>query len=148
MLNKLLSLKGGLAALASLLLVCLMASAVQAGQWELDGYFWSGSSASKELVWSQDYYTAGKYETHIRRDYESARNQSSNSSSSSNRIPSGVRVSTIGQSQGGQFVTKKGIVEDEGEVAATVYARFNWRRNMKVVSDPSCWRFFSGSRSR
>ena len=128
--NKLLSLKGGLALLASLLLVCLMAPVAHAGQWEIEDYFWSGSSTSAEVRWAQDDH--GNHQTLIQKQSFAVRDQSYGTFTEITPHTAYVQTSGLGDYYG---TYQKGIAKFSGEIGSSVYARIKWRRNTTWTYD-------------
>ncbi len=122
--NKLFATKIWQSLWASLLLVLLTTSAAHAGQWELEGYFWSGKANSLDVFWSgnaqQGYQTPSYNQKNI------ARNETGDDEDGP---PSYARVSTSGSRPWIETTPHKGILETSGEIGSSVYARFNWRRN-------------------
>ena len=138
----LLSMKRWQSALVSLFLMCLLAMPATAGEWKLDGYFWSGTATSVEVSWRQN-YNDQSYETRTQTRKRVFRNGQSvgENASGSDAPPTSAYISASGYPIWGESVKHKGITKANGDVSSSVYARFIWQRNMKVgyseVTGPS-----------
>lgn len=127
-------------ALASLLLVMLLALPATAGGWKLDGYYWSGTATSAEVSWRQDYHSTGSYETDIKTRKDVFRNGAAIGQSYNQ--PTHAQVSTSGYPLwGGSSVRSKGIAEAKGTIGSSVYARFTWQRTMMSSYDTTIGNF-------
>ena len=116
--------------LASLLLLCLCAPSAHAGQWEFQGYYWSGSANSVGLNLSDN--RDGSYKTYIQNSKRSARNQLQ---TQGNYTPDSASVAVRGAYSGANFDStlppQKGSPGASGSVGSSVYAVFHWKRNLK-----------------
>ncbi len=117
-------------ALASLLLMCLLAVPAVAGEWEFDGYYWSGSSNSVNLTWTRKYSNGGEsYNSYTQTGKNVFRDQKQDAY---HPIPPHyAEIITSGLGLSGESVRHSGLATPTGEIGSSVYARFNWRRDMK-----------------
>ena len=131
--NKLLALKSGLACLVSLLLVCLCALPAVAGEWVLEGYYWSGSSewasvARRRHPSGENYYFTDRNKNvarnRLQRDYGPS-------------VPASAFVSTDSSDiQVAEGATKSNSFNTTtASVGSSVYTVFVWRRNSQTYYD-------------
>ena len=129
--NKLFATKIWQSLWATLLFVLWTTTSANASGWELDGYYWSGSSETIGILKSPS-FGDGKYIYYKGRNKESARNQRAESPGPIIPIFAEIIIGS-GTPSSEEGLTKQNTAPTPtASVGSSVYAVFTWRRNSKT----------------